>query len=241
MHTVNASAAQPGIAPWWNRLGALSGIAFAIMFVVAVILMGPMIPGGEDANQDITSYYAEADRFQQALVPLYGFPLAGLLYLAFLASLWTRTRRAEDERGALSTIVFGSTIVFVTALFMVGATVAAIAASVELGGESQIQPLVASLGWLAGMLLLIPAMVAAGATISAVSVLGLRTRGLPRWLCYLGLVCAAAIVLLGWAFMPMFALPVWALAAGISLLRAEPLAVAPHQTTVSDAPLGASA
>jgi hypothetical protein len=221
-HAPVHTASSPLAVPLRDRLGALAGIGFAILFVLFVFLMGSGIPGGEDTNQDIARYYAEADRFNSSLVTLYGSVLAGVCLLWFLASLRQHLRGADERPGALATLAQHGGLICVASLLTAAAATVAIAASVEFGEETEIQPVVASIGWLASIMLTIPAMVGAGIAIVAVSLEILHGGALPRWLAWLGFGCAAAIILLGWAYMPMFALPVWALAASIALLRARP-------------------
>lgn len=213
------STAVRSEASTWDRLGAAAGIAFAVLFVAVVFAMGSGLPGGDDTNQDIARYYTEQDRLLNGLLSLYGLTLAGASFLWFLGSLRNRLRRAEEEPAGLASIVFGSGLIFVGALFGAAAAAGAIASSVELGEETQVQPVVASLGWLASLLLLVPGMFAASIAIVATSVLALRTGVFPRWLAWMGFACAALLILLGWAFMPMFVLPLWVLATSVALLR----------------------
>ncbi len=202
-----------------DRLGAIAGIAFAVLFVTVIVATAAGLPGGDDTNQDIARYYTEQDRLVSGMLALYGLTLAGACFLGFTGSLWNRIRRTEGESAGLSVIVFGSGLIFVSVLFGAAAAMGAIASSVEFGEETQVQPVVASLGWLAGMLLLIPGMCAASIMIVATSVLALRSGVLPRWLAWMGFVCAALLVLLGWAFMPMFVLPIWVFATSATLLQ----------------------
>src|SRR5690606_5147010 len=218
---VAAHTTSPALAiPMRDRLGALAGIGFAIRFVLSVFLLASGLPGGEDTNAIIARRYAESDRFASTLITLYSFMLAGAGLLWFLASLTLHLRRAGARAGALRALALDGGLICVMALLTAAAATAAIAASIEFGEETDIQPMVASIGWLGSVMLTIPAMIGAGIAIIAISLEILR-GGLPRWLAWLGLGCAAVIILLGWAFMPMLALPLWTLAAGVALLRAQ--------------------
>ncbi len=78
-----------------------------------------------------------------------------------------------------------------------------------------------SLGY--GTILIVGGLSAAAA-ITAISGDWKRTGAMPNWLCWLGFVCAF-ILLAGVMFIPMIALVVWALAAGVALLtRSSPAA-----------------
>lgn len=219
--TLQRSATVRSRGMTWDRIGAISGIVFAILFVAVVFTLAPGLPGGGSTNEDIARYYTEQDRFVQGLASMYGLALVGISFLMFVASVYLRLRQVEGRSTGTSLIVFGSGVTFVGALFGVAATAGAMVSSAEFGKEQEMQTVVASLGWLAGMLLIVPGMIAAAIAIIATSVQGLRTGVFPRWLAGLGFVCAAILISLGWAFMPIFVLPIWVAATSIVLFRDE--------------------
>ena len=67
-------------------------------------------------------------------------------------------------------------------------------------------------------MILLFGMFGAIALIDAASIVILRTGVLPRWLAWLGFVCAV-VLLFGVVFLPMIALPIWLIATSIVLFR----------------------
>ena len=109
---------------------------------------------------------------------------------------------------------------------------AAVPAGQSIGGEpavtnADVARFLPQLGFGA---ILIGGMFGAIALIDAASIVIYRTGVLPRWLAWLGFVCAVAL-LFGVVFLPMIALPIWLIGTGVVLLRlpsteAEPTAPA---------------
>lgn len=60
-------------------------------------------------------------------------------------------------------------------------------------------------------------LLAAGLSIACLCRIGRQDRRIPGWLAYTGY-ATAVLLLFGILFMPMIALPLWALAAGVTLL-----------------------
>lgn len=202
----------------WGRWGALSGIVFAIMFVIGVIL--PDLPSGGDSSATVTAFYADSGNRMVAIVASYILVIAGLAFLVFVANLHRGLRRAEGESGSLATVALGAGIVFVVMLNSASSAWANVPGGVELGGEelpgAEIPIWFTQLGY--GDLLL-HAMFAAIAVIVPTSLLALRTGVLPNWLAWTGFGCAA-VLLLGVVFIPMIALPIWVIAASVAMLKA---------------------
>ena len=74
--------------------------------------------------------------------------------------------------------------------------------------------------------LLIVGGLAAAAMIAAISVHWMRTKEMPTWVPWLGYVCAL-VLLFAIVFLPMAALPLWAVVVGIVMLtRGERTAMA---------------
>jgi hypothetical protein len=134
----------------------------------------------------------------------------------------------------LSNVAFGGAVVF-TAMLWAGA---AAATGVSLGKSFGGEPLSnADLGrflpQVGDVAILLFAMFRAIALIDAASIVILRTGILPRWLAWLGFVCAI-VLLFGVVFIPMIAFPIWLLAVSIVLFRlpsveAEPIVAVPKQ------------
>jgi hypothetical protein len=83
-------------------------------------------------------------------------------------------------------------------------------------------------------MLLIPGMLSAVAVIVATSLVTLRAQVFPVWLARTGFVCAAVLVF-SVGFIPMIALPIWAISTSIAMLKSPAhrtdRAAQPVQTT----------
>ena len=115
------------------------------------------------------------------------------------------------------------------ALVWVGSfALAAVPAGISLGGEPSVSnaDVARFLSQMGFGSILLGGMFGAFALIVATSIVTIRTAVLPRWLAYLGFVCGVAL-LFGVVFLPMIALPIWLIAAGVALFRGRPTEAGP--------------
>lgn len=203
-----------------QRLGAVAGILFAVLFVVAIFpFIGESLPGGGVTDAEVAAYFNEASHFTRVAVGAYALALGSLCFLWFLGALWARLRRAEGAPGGVSAAAFGAGVIVVAMLLAAAAAALSAPSSIELGEETQVGADIARLGWLAAWLLILSTMVAAAGLMLATSMVGWRTGAVPRWLVILGVVCALILLGLGWAFITMLVLPIWVLATAYVLFR----------------------
>lgn len=218
----------------WGRFGAVSGIVFAVLFVLGVMLTN--LPSGGESEETVMEFYADSGNRVMVMVAVYLLILAGIAFLCFVSSLHRGLRQAEGDSGSLATVALGGGIVFVAMLYATGSAWGNVAAGIEFGGETQpgyeIPIWFTQLGY--GDLLL-HGMFAAIATIVPTSVLTLRTGVFPRWLAWTGFVCAF-LLLFGVVFIPMIALPIWAIATSVAMLKSP---VARANPAAQPAPMGA--
>jgi len=194
----------------WGRLGAVSGIVFAVLFLASLFV--PDLPSGSDAN-------ASSGARSSVIITAYLMGLAGIAFLGFLASLYRGLREAEGEAGTLATLALAAGVLFVAMLYASGSAWAAVPAGIEFGQEPQPTSDVAI--WLTQLgfgTLLVYGMFAAIVVVVVTSTLALRTAILPRWLAWTGFVCALLLIF-GVFYMPMIALPIWAIATSVAMLR----------------------
>ncbi len=205
--------------PRSGRLAALSGVAFVVLFVTGMAMFD--LPGHDDLDQALNSFYADAGNRTRVIVGAYLLGGAGLLFLWFAYYLRGRLQIAEREAGGLSGLGFASAVVFVMLLFSVGATQGpTYAASINFYDEpqaelSRIIPHQAYGALAYGFL--------AAALCVATTSLTIRATGVfPRWLAWVGFV-AAVLLLPGLLFVPIFmsaiALLAWVLAVSFALFR----------------------
>jgi hypothetical protein len=190
------------------RWAAVAAILFAVLFVVGM-LMGTDTPDGDESDATWVQHYEDSGNQTQDVVAVYvvavaSIGLAAFASLAFGGSAWATVARASAYIAA--------------AAFAIGrVALSAVSASAKFD-SSPIDPGVArfmqGLGF--GTVLVVGGL-AAAAMIAAISIHWMRTKEMPAWVPWLGYLCAI-ILLFGVIFLPMIALPVWALVVGIVLL-----------------------
>jgi hypothetical protein len=213
----------------WQRFGAVSGILFFAMVVASFFT--PETPDEDDPTTAIVRSFAD-DRTGH-LVGVYLGGAASLLFLVFLAALWSRLRATEVDRGPSTLVALGGVGTATIVLLANGVTFALIEAA-DAGREPEAvralfqldQSLVLGIGWTSAAFYL-------GAALSSLS-----TGSLPRWLGWI----AALLVLVfivgffgifsegdqGGALGAIFFLGLvvnflWILAVSILMLRSRPV------------------
>lgn len=217
-----------GVVPAWERLGAVSGIVFAVLLVIGLLLVDPV---SGQSDQKFSEFYSERENRVAVITGMYLLAISGACFLWFVGTLRRTLRHTDGEPETLSTIALASGTVFAAMLFAAGASMGVVAASMSLGGEPQPSPETARLFTQFGYtLLLLFGMFAGIVLIVATSVLALRTAILPRWLSWAGFV-AAALLVSGVIFVSAIALPLWVIAVSVVMLRRDPAAQPAGQAT----------
>lgn len=194
-----------------TRWAALAAILFAVFLAASVILAGGP-PDGNDPDQKWIDYYSDSGHQTMLLIAAYCASLSAIALIAF-ATVVFRSVSASP----LPLLARGCAYVAATA-FALGAVAQA---SVAAGAKFDSSPVDAasarylqSLGL--GSVLVVGALVAA-AMIAAISALWLKEKTMPAWLAWFGFVCALALCA-AIVWIPMVALPIWALVVGVVLL-----------------------
>lgn len=208
------------------RTAGISGILFAILFTLGLILTGGL--PSDVSDQKAIEYYADSGNRAEAIIGGYCIILSMLCFLPFL--LHMRERLMGSPRGAsFAPIVFVSGLLF-AAMSMAGAVAFAwLPAGVEFGSAPA--PQNADLARLAPQLgfglLLVAGGLSAAVTFGAAAIGAIRGRLLAGWLAWSGLV-VAILQVLGFAFIPLMLVPLWVLVASVVLIirRPEPAVVA---------------
>lgn len=219
---------QPASSPVEGRLQRLlpvSGIAFAL--ILAASLAG-LFPGGAEPNDALKSVVKTLTAERDGLLVRYAFQLgAAGLFLVFLAVLTARLEAAAGAVPALTRLSFGAGLIGILLITTTNAINAALAASIApAAGDGAVWAV-----FQAGQAIFTFAAMFLGLFLLATSEVIRRTRALPRWLAYLGLVAGAAYVVGSFSVADQrgpLAIPalagfvlfiVWCAATGVALLR----------------------
>jgi hypothetical protein len=208
----------------WERWAPLTGALSAVLLVIAVVMS--KWPGGGDSDQKIITDYGHASTRTNAFIASYLFAFAALFLLWFVGTLRTRLLAAEGEPAHMTPIAFGSGVALAAVMFVVAGANASIPGRIAFDKATGVPADVATLGWLTGIVFLVGGAFAGVGLIGATSLLGLRTRALPAWLVWLGVVCVVALIL-GFFFITMIALPIWLVVMSFVLLRARAASAPP--------------
>lgn len=173
------------------RAAAIAGIAFSILFTVALVLIRSAVPSEPD---DAGAWLSDSSRREAVLSAVGLVPFAGIAFLWFIGVVRDRVGAAEDR--FFATIFLGSGLLFVAMLFAWAAVAAALVASVGDDGET----LLTADAWKTGQrvtyeLMTVYAMRMAAVFTTATSTILLRTGVGPRWAAFTGYVVSVFLLL----------------------------------------------
>jgi hypothetical protein len=200
------------------RWSPISGIAFAVLFLVGSVLAdsSPSI-GASDA--DILAFYGSSDSQGKLQVAYFVLTLAALLFLWFVGTLSARVRRAEGSPGWASRIVAASGAACTAVLILGYALGGAVA---DIGDDTDaftVDPNTTRLLLdVAYTLSFETALPLAAPMVLAASLVALRERLLPRRLAWAG-VGVAILCLAGFLGIPIGLLALWVVAVAVQLVR----------------------
>jgi hypothetical protein len=210
--------AQPGPvarAMRTPRAAALAGIAFSVLFTVAVTLVRTAVPADpEDAGR----WLSDSSRRDAVLLGLSLVPFAGIAFLWFVGVVRDRLGEAEDR--LFATAFLGSGLLFVGMLFVASA----VAGGLIVAAERNADTVLASGAWEFGRettyeLMVVYAMRMAAVFTLATSTILLRTRLAPRWLVASGYAIAIVLLLTAGSFAWVELLfPAWVMALSLHVL-----------------------
>ena len=205
-----------------GKLAGLSGIGFALAYLIGTASLNAPLRG---SDQKIVEFWSDGGNQTAAVISMYCFAIAGLLFLVFMSNLRARLATLDTGSAKLSEIVFGSGLVFVVMLFVSGVARGVIGFGTK-SHWSQPVPnadllrYLPQISYAAGGL----ALLAAAVAITTTSVMILRGGAFGRWLAWLGFVVSLVLVvanafLAGVAVIP--AMLIWALAASFAMWRSS--------------------
>ncbi len=205
-----------------GKAAGLSGIGFALAYLIGSASLNAPLRG---SDQKIVEFWSDGGNQTAAVISMYCFAIAGLLFLVFMSNLRARLAARDTGSTKLSEIVFGSGLVFVVMLFVSGVARGVIGFGTK-SHWSQPVPnadllrYLPQISYAAGGL----ALLAAAVAITTTSVMILRSGAFGRWLAWLGFVVSLVLVvanglLAGVAVIP--AMLIWALAASFAMWRSS--------------------
>jgi hypothetical protein len=204
----------------WERWGALGGVAFVVLVVIAAVIGGSP-PKPTDSALKIVKYFRDNQDALKIGSYLNGIGL--IVFLWFLATLYGRLRRAEGGSGRVSGIALtGAVVALTTATVANGITAYGALHPLSSVGSFQISTVL--FGY-AGF--------AIAVFVAGTSIVVMRTSLLPQWLGWIGavvallwLVGAAAVstendTINGIGFVVFLIWAIWLLVLSVLLFRAE--------------------
>jgi hypothetical protein len=204
-------------APW---AASVAGLLFAALFTGALILIRtePMVHA---TDRELVRLFATGQDFGAVVGGLYFAPIAGIMFLWFVAVI--RDQIGEREDRFFATVFLGSGLIFVAILFAAAAVATAPIVGVRyLGDKPPTAEAVASARGLSYTLLFAFATRAAAVFMIATATIGIRSRVFPRWVAYtgylIGVVLLVVVTFFDWA---VLALPAWVAVVSVFILRRE--------------------
>ncbi|MGE5596094.1 MAG: hypothetical protein ACM3S1_08680, partial [Hyphomicrobiales bacterium] len=167
-------------------------------------------PSSDESDADIAAWWDDGGHQTLMLTGGYAFVLGGLAFLAFV-TLGLASDHMSDGAVRFARLLG----VLVATLFAAGGLITAAVAGGIAFQDTPVDPGVARFMIHVGYAnVLIGVGLSAALLLATVSIDSLRTHIRPGWLAWLGIVCAV-VLLLGVMYIPLFALPLWALVTGI--------------------------
>jgi len=166
-------------AAFWRsrRSAAIAGIVFGVLLLAAMTML--RIALSADSLQSLRT---DPQRRTLIRLSLHLVPFAGIAFLWFIGVVRDQLGAIEDR--LFSTVFLGSGLLFVAMLFVGAGTSTSLMAT--LAGTSVNAEVYAFGRNTIRSLFSVYAMRMAAVFTLAVSTVGIRTSGVPRWVCYLG-------------------------------------------------------
>ena len=219
------------LPPSWQRLLALSGVAFAVLFVVAWFASGGNTPDYAATDQDWTTW--ADDNQWKSRVGGFLILLAGFVFLHFAGTIRSVLGSAESTvRGSvqLARVVYAGAITGITGITM---AIVMIAAAATEGADAN--PVVSRAATSAAAGPYFVAAMGFAVMLAAAGLLTLRTGVFARWIGIVALLGALSFVItffaliqgtsedsvFGYGFLPgILALAIWSIATSLAAYRA---------------------
>jgi hypothetical protein len=219
-----------------ERWAPIGGIIFVVLMVTGTFFVAD-VPSADAPDQEIAAYLADSDNHTRNIIGAYMWGVGALAFLWFLTRLRSDLRRAEGGTGALSNLAFGAGVAFAAVWMVSAVTFASVPYAIELRDAPISDPdLVRVLLPMGLLLLLLGGGFAGLLVVLAASVAIFRTGVFPRWLAWLGIVAAIALL---FDLIYLNILPFWVwvfIASVVMLMRQKETATAAAITRTGSSP-----
>jgi len=197
------------------RAAGIAGIVFSLLLASVLLLIRFAAPSG-GPNAD--SWLLDHGRDRSVVIALNLVPFAGIAFLWFIGVIRDNVGDREDR--FFATVFLGSGLLFVGMLFVGAAIAGGLLAEPSIRAEQAASSELWDLQRRITLTIINVYAIRMGAVfILSTTMIGLRTRTIPRWLVVVGFV-AAAILLFGVTISPLLNLvmPVWAFVLSADIL-----------------------
>ena len=195
------------------RAAAIAGILFSILLGSIMVLLRCSGPESSVEPQDWSSIDVDTVKLALHLVPF-----AGIAFLWFMGVVRDRFGKHEDQ--LLSTVFFGSGVLFLASFFIAAGIGGAVLIGLVTAPKQMIDHNAFTFGRIAsGQIMNVFALKMAGVFMTSTATLAIRTRILPLWITVPGFVFAALLLtsahFVDW--MPLL-FPLWVLLLSLYIL-----------------------
>jgi hypothetical protein len=197
----------------FNRLLPLAGIVAGLAIIAGLVLSGAE-PADDATSAKIVAYYTDHKTAIQ--ISALCAQVAAVALLFFAAGLRTSLRSRETGEASYSTLALAGAVVTALGLSFFGWTSLAAVKAVENGSDASVAETIHLIGSYAWM----PWAVGAATMLIGAGLGGLRTVALPRVLAWVT-VALGVIALTPGGPITFALLPLWLIATGIVLARAD--------------------
>lgn len=199
-----------------SRLAGIGAVLFVILLVAGVFI-GINTPDSNAPDAEWVDYVHDNDKLVTTIIGAYLMVIAGVMFLVFLASMFTRLRAAEPD-SPLPLIFLLTGTAWSIAQMTGGLLTAVVAGGIKFGDA--VEPSGEIARWMEQIgfgIWLIVGGLSAALMAAVLSFLVLRARLLPAWLAYFGFLAAIAMLAAAF-FIPMIVFVLWMLVMGIVLI-----------------------
>jgi len=207
-----------------DRGGAASGVLFVVLFVGGIIPLGELLGSFGESDATFDAYFASSSNRAGNIVGGALLGASAFVFLWFLHHLRQWLQPDDTRAATLANIMFSAGLVFVALLLVGTAALVTVPITIAVGDLFDTEDVVevgkGILPQLGYVVLALYALWASAVMVALASVSARRSGSFPRWLCRLGFVVTALVVLLGSTGpMAFFALAAWVLAVSVNWFR----------------------